>query len=135
MDSPPTYKELEFDNEDFMLDPFNDGEAMTDMSKPINNDQSLANNIYSEDPFKNMHIEQEMSMIKQSSLISDAMVVGSLEEEGNQAPEYAVENYFDEGREHAHSHNYKRANYINDDFVASSTAQHFESGRAQHENS
>ena len=73
-------------------------------------------------------------MIKQSSLISDAMAVGCLEQEGNLAPEYAVENYFDEGREHAHSHNYKRANYINDDFVASSTAALFESGRA-HENS
>jgi hypothetical protein len=57
MDSPPTYKELEFDNEDFMLDPFNDGEAMTDMSKPINNDQSLANNVYSEDSQEPFHMQ------------------------------------------------------------------------------
>jgi len=43
MDSS-SYKELEFDNEDFMLDPFNDGEAMTDMSKLFNNNHSLDNN-------------------------------------------------------------------------------------------
>jgi len=35
MDST-TYKEQEFENEDFMLDPFNDGAAMTDMSNPKN---------------------------------------------------------------------------------------------------
>ena len=63
MDSP-TYKELEFDNEDFMLDPFNDGEAMTDMSKPIN-DQSTAMNGHNSsiidgqqpDSLANMHID------------------------------------------------------------------------------
>mgnify|MGYP000995936728 CR=1 FL=1 len=35
MDST-TYIGQEFENEDFMLDPFNDGEAMTDMSNPNN---------------------------------------------------------------------------------------------------
>ena len=59
---------------------------------------------------------------------------GGLEEEGNLAANYAVENYFEEAREHAHSLNYKRANYVNDDFVASSTSALFESGRA-HDNS
>jgi len=53
-----------------------------------------------------------------------------LEEEGNLAPRYAVENYFEEGRDHAHSLNYKRANYVNDHFVASSAATLFESGSA-----
>ena len=38
MDST-TYKEQEFDHEDFMLDPFNDGEAMTEMSNPNNQQQ------------------------------------------------------------------------------------------------
>jgi len=71
-----------------------------------------------------------MSMIKKSSLISDTVVGNRLEEEGNLATKYAVENYFDEGREHAHSLNFKRANYVNDDFVASSTSALFESGRA-----
>ena len=76
-----------------------------------------------------------MSMVKQSSLISDAMATGGgLGDEGNLAANYAVENYFEEGREHAHSLNFKRANYLNDDFVASSTTALFESGRA-HDNS
>ena len=61
MDSS-SYKELEFDNEDFMLDPFNDGEAMTDMSKLVSNDQSLDNNVQGgsvdgQEPFANMHID------------------------------------------------------------------------------
>ena len=82
----------------------------------------------------NMQIDdyhQDMSIIKKSSLISEAMAAGQLLEEARSpAPRYAVENYFDEGRDHAHSLNYKRANYVNDDFVASSEAALFESGSA-----
>lgn len=53
-----------------------------------------------------------------------------LEEARSPAQRYAVDDYFDEGRDHAHSLNYKRANYVNDDFVASSEAALFESGSA-----
>lgn len=53
-----------------------------------------------------------------------------LGEEENLAPRYAVEPCLEEGREHAHSLNYKRANYVNDNFVASSAAALFESGSA-----
>lgn len=79
-----------------------------------------------------------MIMIKKCSLISEATAGGEvLEEGGSLAESYAIENYFEDGRDHAHSLDYKRANYVNDDFVASSAATLFEGDSAdassQHE--